>query len=80
MFIAKIALAAALTFASGAAFAGQTSNRGVDAMKRSVQQVAMERTVGAAPRTVTGLPPSAPTIFGHAPLALTYGLPHHNGG
>lgn len=81
MTIAKIALAAALTLASGAAFAGQSANRAADVMKRgAVQQVAMERSLGAAPRTITGAPASAPTIFGHAPLTVTYGLPHLNGG
>lgn len=78
MRMTKIALAAALTLVSGAAFAASGKDRVSDAMKRGVAPVAMERQVDQRPATITGLPASEPTIFGHAPLSLTYGLPRHN--
>lgn len=75
MTISKLVLAAALTLASGSAFAGQ-QDRVSAAMKRgTVQEVSMERGFGDQRRAVTGAPASAPTIFGHAPLNLRYERP-----
>jgi hypothetical protein len=62
MTFTKIALVA-LTFAvsTSGAFAGQT-NRTVE---RDAMLTSMERTTGAR-TTIFGLPPSKPTIWGHA--------------
>lgn len=77
----KFVIAAVLTLASSAAFAATKHDRAPVAVERgAAQPIAMQRELVQPRRgTITGRPASAPTIFGHAPLSLTYGLPHQNG-